>query len=35
MSEVESGEERRRERGGSQLHDCQGLLVGDSDRVRR
>lgn len=35
MSEVEGGEERRREKGSSQLHDCQGLVVEESDGVRR
>lgn len=34
MAEVEGGEERR-EKGSSQLHDCQGLLVEESDGVRR
>lgn len=39
MSEVEGeeerGEERRGEMGSSQLHDCQGLLVEESEGVRR
>lgn len=35
MSEVEGGEGRRGEMGSSQLHDCQGLLVKESEGVRR
>ena len=35
MSEVEDGEGRRREKGSSQMQDCQGLLVQESDGVRR